>query len=511
MKTELKYSKRLIKDTILYIPAKIVPGFINIINVAIFTRIFSPDPYGLFIIVTTTALIISAIFSQWLMQSTLRYRVEYTQQYTHRDFNVYFLITLGMINIMVIILGIIIMMTNPFPAYMPYLAVMVSLVVSQMIFDNIITIYQSDLESAKYSIYIIINAVLKLAFPLIIIYLYSIKDIFALLWGTVIANIILSIPMVLMIRGNRGIPRSQLDPIKTSSPSYLSFIKKFVAYGFPMIGWFLGAQLLGLSDRYLLAIFRTSKEVGIYGTNYNLISSAISFIAMPLLTAAHPLLIKIGTADDQTKEKTEKFIAQFSRYFLILCVPLFFYIVFASRFLVGIFLGPEYREGYYLLPIILFGIFSWYFALFGHKGLELREKTHIMLLYVCICTIIKIVSGILFIPKGGMLACAITTALSFFLYPILVYWGTRRYIRWLIPGATLFRTIIASLCPFIPLIILTRVTRISLSGMIVLSFIFVLLYVTMIRVINEITKNEITSGVSWVRDILRIRTSSRAT
>lgn len=480
------FIKKLGKDTFTYAPAKLLPGIINIVSVAVFTRLFSPNDYGQYILVITTTTIFSAIFSQWLTQSTLRYRANYIVRAKELTFNKNFLLILLFLSVFVLLLTVV---GYPFSKilgdYQRFFLISIFIIISQIWFDNLITIYQADLKAFKFSLYTILNAIFKFAFTLILIFLLA-EDIIILLSGVLFSYLCLLIPMVITLQkiSHSNQASEKFTNSCTVYESFIKFSKHFFNYGFPMIGWFLGAQLLGISDRYFIQIFRSSEEVGIYSSNYNLVASAISFVSMPLLTAAHPLLMKAGTAIITKKEEVQNIITIFSRYFLIISIPILVYVTFLSKELADVFLGLEYRQGYLVLPIVLFGLFAWNFAMFGHKGLEFREKTNIMFMYVMICTAIKVILNILFIPKYGYIAAAITTSICFFLYPTLVYFGTKPDIAWIIPWFTLVKTLIATLVSVIPLFVI-RTTHNSFFSLVIGLVVMIPIYFAILYYFKE--------------------------
>ncbi len=496
--------KKLGRDTLTYIPAKLIPGSITVLSIAIFTRIFSPAEYGMYILITTTTTILSAIFSQWIMQSILRYRTEYISKGKMIFFNKNIYILLCLITVVIIIIGAGLFAFNSFLGiYRRFFMISVFIVVTQIWFDNLTTIYQADLKSITFTIYTILNSLFKFGGALIII--IFLRDISALLWSIALANLLFSVPLVIQLMYSSSIHVNKInqpDYIQLGNDPFYSFTKKLFNYGLPMVGWFLGAQLLNVADRYFLQIFRSSEEVGIYSSNYNLVASAISFISMPLLTAAHPLLMSLGASISDKKQAAQELIKSFSRYFLIIVFPVMTYVLIFSKEIVAIFLGNEYRQGNVVLPIILFGLMGWYFAMFGHKGLEFREKTYIMFIYVMICTVMKIILNIIFIPPYGYWGAAFSTLICFFLYPVLVFFGTRKDIRWIIPWSSIVK--ISLVCIILAVIfLLMRMIKIGPFSILLISGIIIIpLYLIMLILIKEIKVREIRYAQVFIQKII---------
>ena len=109
-------------------------------------------------------------------------------------------------------------------------------------------------------------------------------------------------------------------------------------------------------------------------------------------------------------------------------------------------LGMPFRDGHTIMPIILAGASVWGLSMLVHKGLELQEKTGVMLGLVMVSATINIVLNLLFVPEYGYQAAAVTTFVSYLAYPVLVYVITNRSgLGWRIPWRTIIRTVAASL------------------------------------------------------------------
>ncbi|HEX7320349.1 MAG TPA: polysaccharide biosynthesis C-terminal domain-containing protein [bacterium] len=486
--------KKLAKDTLLYVPAKIIPGILGVLAVAVFTRLFDPSLYGQYILVLTTTTIVTAFASQWIVQSVLRYRAQYVANGQVGFFNEKFTTLLLLLTMT---FAVVVVVTYPIRgvlgSYESYFFVSFLLIVSGIWFNCLITLYQADLRSWYFSIFTILNGMLKFFIPLLIVILYS-RTVDSLLWGIFSAFFVIIIPMLFTYQNLpsfRPTQRLVIDETnKKNNASLVSFFQQFFFYGFPMIGWFLGAELLSIADRYVIQILRDSREVGIYSSNYNLMASAMALITTPLLNAAHPILMKAGTDIATNSVRVQQLIRSFSRYFLILSFPVLTYIVVFSREFANVFLGSEYREGNLVMPIVLIGILIWSFAMFGHKGLEFREKTRIMFYYVIICTVVKIVLNLIFIPWFGYIAAAVTTLVCFTLYPVLVFFGTKRDIPWLIPWRSLGKIVIASLCVAAFLTTLKFIAISSFMKLLIAGIAIIPIYLVALFIFGEFSDDE---------------------
>ena len=57
--------KIMVKDTMLYLPARIIEGLIGLITITLYTGFFAPEVYGYYGLITTTINISSFLLVGW--------------------------------------------------------------------------------------------------------------------------------------------------------------------------------------------------------------------------------------------------------------------------------------------------------------------------------------------------------------------------------------------------------------------------------------------------------------
>lgn len=440
-------TKRMGKDALIYIPGSVMPALVSLIGLTIFTRVFSADEYGYYALVLATINILVIIFGSWLQHAILRYRATYIENSQTHEFNKSLFITLLLITLLIIIgfAAFFIFRNSINDVYIKYLAPAVCLLLVDIWFNNVSYILIADTKSKSYSVMVAAHTSLSLIISILWVFIIR-KDIVGLIWGLFLSKAILLIPLLLIVRN----PRTEIAA-ETKEVYIVAFIKEMARYGIPMIGWLLGTYILNISDRYFLQFLRGSSEVGIYSSNYSIVMGVSAILTTPLFLSGYSHIMKTA-AESSDKGILEELIEMFSRYYLIVSIPIFAFIALFSKEIANLFLGQEFREGFIIIPIILLGYFAWNYAMFGHKGLELFERTRTMLVFVMICAIINIALNTLLVPPFGYLGAAIATLLSLIVYPILVFMGTRNILRWRIPWRSLRRIITATLITMLVMI-----------------------------------------------------------
>ncbi len=352
------------------------------------------------------------------------------------------------------------------------------LIVVESLFVNLSTVFQASLQSKKYAIYRSLLAVGQTSAALIIVLLVR-KDVLGLILGSMASYLVLTINVIRELKpfGSMGCLSIKFDP---------SLFKKFMIYGFPMTGYLIGSNVLSISDRFIIGAYRSSAEVGIYSSSYNLIYGVIGLITAPMLMAAHPLIMNAW--ENGQKDQIERIIALFSRYFLLATIPLVFYLAFFGRDFISVFLGVKFREGYLIAPIIVAGFLSWNFAMYGHKGLEIMEKTRVIMISVLVCAIANIAVNLIFVPRYGYIVAAISTLGAYLCYALIIYFVTGRYIRWHIPWPSVARITLSSLVAMGLLALIRHLLNnesLGLGLLVILSAFSLLAYVGLLYLFGE--------------------------
>ncbi|MFQ5512390.1 MAG: polysaccharide biosynthesis C-terminal domain-containing protein, partial [Candidatus Krumholzibacteriia bacterium] len=419
---------KLRTDTLRYIPAAIVPAAISVASVSIFTRLFDSLRYGRYALVISITSITVMLLSGWIGQSVLRYLPRFRAEQRLGEF---------IIKLAVVLTGVALAVTAVFftlkslaghrvDAYAAFLFPAWLLIVSEVVFVSYGAVYQASLLSRGYTALKVSRSVLRLTLALLYV-LYVNRDVTVLVAAAGVANLVMIVPMLarLGIWRHVGMVTRAFDT---------GFLKMLAAFGLPMMGWMIASQVLGLSDRLIIAAFRDDSEVGIYSANYNLVSTGFGLVSGPILTACYPIIINAWERGNRAA--IPSLISTFSRYYLFAVLPVVVCLAVFSREVVAVLLGEGFREGHTIIPFIITGVAAWGLSMLGHKGLEILEKTGVMLRLVTVAAGVNIVLNFIVIPRYGYHGAAVTTLVSYLTYPVMVWWVSRQHIRWYVTRRT---------------------------------------------------------------------------
>jgi O-antigen/teichoic acid export membrane protein len=431
-----RFVRKLGEDLLRYLPSVLIPAAVSLLYVSIFTRIFDPVEFGRYSVVFATCTIVVSVLGGWIVQSVMRYLPRYREEGRLEDFR-------SMLAALVCAVTVVLAAacTAAWPliggvlgAYRPYYLPAAVMVVAGIAYAILRTLFVANLQSGAYARVEIVYAVGRIALALAFVYGVS-RSAVGLIVGPAATYLVLLLPMVLWLRLPSTVGRHRDSFRLTLLPSFLRF-------GIPMVGWSLGVKLFEMSDRYIIEIARGPAEVGVYSANYNLVSMGIWLVANPTLLAAHPLIMNAW--EGAGRSRIQELISAFSRYYLLAAAPVSVYTGVFARDLAGVFLGEAYREGYVIIPIVIAGLLCWNFGFYGHKVIKLLERTRLMFLLVAVCALVNIALNLMLVPGFGYTGAAVSTFASALLYPVLVYFVTRRYLAWRIPWVSVARILAAA-------------------------------------------------------------------
>ncbi|MEH7274746.1 lipopolysaccharide biosynthesis protein [Neobacillus vireti] len=471
------------KDSIAYGIAVLVPALIGILSISIYTRLFSVAEFGQYNQVYNTTLIVTTLFSQWIQQSIQRYRPLYKSSGNLDEFNK------NLTNLLVLMLGFIMILggigslfRNELGAYKQYYWISLLLIISQFLFLIFGTLLQADFKSRKYKNFNVLTSILKFGFGLIIVYNFY-KHPISIIFGLILGQIILLGPMF----KSTGLSMRLLQMTKLQET--IQFTKQFALYGFPMIGWFIGNSVLNLSDRYMLEALGSIKDVGIYSANYSIVSASLGLLAMPLVSAAHPIIM--NKAYTSSKSQMEEIISSFARIYMLFSFPLLAFVSIFHTEITALFLGEEFRVGSIIIPILFLGLILWNLAMIGHKGYEIKEKTKVMLSFVVIAALVNLLLNYLLIPDYGYVGASIATLASMAVYPALIKVFSYKFIRWKINISSTIKITLASAATALLVNLVKRYfDQLVLLQLIIGGVIGLILYLLLLFILKELSLNE---------------------
>jgi O-antigen/teichoic acid export membrane protein len=484
-------TKRISKETLIYIPVFLVPALVNILTLSLFTKIFPPNQYGEYSLVVNTTIIISSLMGQWIVLSIQRFRPEYRNAGKLSEFNLYLNRLLFQMSLIFLFISIFI---YPFisETYKHYYIVSIFSIVLSVYFMVLSSVYQIDLLSKKFRNLNVIQSLGKLPVTFLLLLMISFTPE-QFIWGTVLMQVILLYPMLRYIEVKRFLTFATFD-----KNQYKVYIHTFFVYGFPLIGWYIGTTILNLTDRYMIQFFRGAYEVGVYSANFTIAVQALALICNPFFFAVQP---QIMNRTDTSKNDMELLISKYTKIYILLSIPFGIYFSIYRNEVSSLLLGDQFVKGSGIIPILIIGFFFWNLGLYGQLCCQIDKRTKHMFYFVAIAAFVNFALNFILIPKYGYIGAAISTGIGFVIYTLLIYISSMKNTRWMIPWFSMVRILTVSIVFAIPLELIRSAwltdlnTIISMAIGISYFFVYIVLLIILkelpvLQIINKVLTNK---------------------
>lgn len=447
-----KYSK-LKNNTIVFTIGNIGSSLISFLLLPIFTRSLTSEQYGIIDFVNITITLIIPFISLNISEAVLRYGID-------KSYNKKKVLSTSLI---VIILN--------------------SLVVGGILI-TIIKIFKLQLALFNLIIIIFINmyyAILK-QFCRVInkLKIYAISDILYTFVFAVL-NIIIVVKMEKGIQGYflayflANLIGAIFICFSASVYKYFSFkefektyFKEFIKYSLPLIPNSISWWVVNTSDRYLITLFSDISALGVYSVA-NKIPSVLNTIYGILMKAW-----QISSFEEYENKDIDGFYSCIFNYLVKIIFLIAMVLTLFLPIIMNWFIGKEFYEAIYYIPILLLGFVFYTFAAFLGTIYTAAKNTKGVLNSTLISAFINILINIIFMPYLGAIVAAISTCISYIYLFIYRMIDTKKYINVKIYLNNLIIPILVFISQNIILFTLDNIMSIFSINLILILFYFVI-------------------------------------
>ncbi len=409
------YDDNLKRDTLKYLPVKILPAIAGVLTIFFLTRSLSTTEYANYSFIAAAALIFSQLISGWINSSVLCFFPDYvaTGQVDQLKVSIIrlqsILYVVGGVGFCVVIYLGLRELTLVFGAlFLLFAQTFLNLLYSFLQAERRVTV---QIKSTS------IQSLIQLG-GILCCYLFVKNNEAFIILVLFISYFIANVFVIYADRMTKLVFQGFFAPLK------LNATKKILYYGLPICLWFFSAQFYAVGDRILLKYFNVSVLAGNYASFRDLAVGLSGFITMPLLMASHPIIIqmwKSGTASQNIRLLTTLFTPFFIGLFLV------------GQWVMQIVVGDAYLLENNLMLLVLMSIFFSTVSMYLHKGLEVTGKTLLMAKFALFTALFSFIVNCFFIPQYGVKGACVVSVLSQLMYCVLVYNASRQAIRIKIP------------------------------------------------------------------------------
>lgn len=431
-----KALKRAGSDAARYLPVRFVPALTSLITTPLFTRAIGEADYGAFYLVSAVASLLSSLAVGWLQSSVVRFywpskkdgRMNaYTSTVVWAGLGSLLFVSavaagavwLGKGSIDEVVLRLV-------PAAIAY-------TVFSFYETLLLQVLRAANKASAYAIWSTSATIIVTAISVVLVWFGGWGSM-GILIGAAIGNLAV-LPFILRVIRTEG----SLSPAALDRP----LLGELLSYGLPLVPVGLAGWALVVLDRFVIGYFRGPAEVGLYSVAYGLGDKIMQLATMPLMLTMMPSLTE--AYERQGQALAEKMQSHFTRYFLILTLPMLVGLASAAETFMHVFTGPSYRRAFFVLPLVAAGSMLGSLSNIAGTGLGMHKRTTLIMGNTVAASLFNLALNVVFVPRFGFLAAAIDTVAAYALLLTLTWLQSRRYMRWIIPWADIGRVAAAAL------------------------------------------------------------------
>ena len=451
-------------------------GIGSIIIMAIITKNFTVQEYGIWVQVTVTIGLIPYIATLGLSDSMIRFLAALKDKKKIKEefYSIVFVAVL-------------------FSLFVSFLLFLFSGVIAERLFDGNIIIalvlpliivvasldtlllsyFRTFQQMKRYSVFMLLQSYSLIIFvAYFAFYKYSI--VMAVI-GILISYMLIFLMMSVFILSNIGF----------KFPKFKN-LREYLSFGLPNIPSNLSLWILDSSDRYLIGILLGTSFVGYYSPGYA-IGNIITMFASPLYVILFPVLSKYY--DENEKDKVKTTLKYTLKYYLAASIPSFFILSFLSKPILQILTTTQIAfEGYLITPFAALSTLLIGVCIIISQIILLEKKTKLIGFIWVIAAVLNIGLNITLIPIFGIVGAGLVTLVSYTIALALLLYYSRKYIVFDMDLKFILKSILSSALASITVVIFYPDTVLT-TGIVIFSFFAV--YIGVLLALRGIKRNEI--------------------
>lgn len=205
----------------------------------------------------------------------------------------------------------------------------------------------------------------------------------------------------------------------------LSIMKEPLKYGYPLLVAGYSNLLIQSGDRYVLKMFRSLSDVGLYSFGYQIAALLNIVLVNPIKDGLRPVVLQ----KEKHPEEQKRFLVNSATYyywiglFISLCLSLF-----AKEAIMILARKPEFWSSWIIVPIISFSYVHHGLGNFLGWGPMMAQKPYHISGSLLASAVVNISLNFIFIPIWGLLGAAFATLVSYIFWNSLkAYYSAKFY------------------------------------------------------------------------------------
>lgn len=378
--------------------------------IAFYTRILSPDQFGIYTYVLAIVVLLQGAGVGWLTMGALRLSERKGKREKTLSAILVCFATIAVITA-IGLLALIVLEDSSRSRWLMVIGAAFFLI--QGWYETNLSLLRARLLVERYVVYTIVRTVVASIFGAWFAWIGWGAE--GILVGGVLGVLVPSIILTAEIWLKEKIAAPETDDMRD-----------MFRFGMPLaLGFTVGAFIL-VTDRFLIEMFLGVYLLGIYGAAYQIADRIMRSVIEPLSSAGLPLAI--NKFEEEGAEAAREQLAHNWSLLIAVSLPAVLGLYAITPSLVEIMVGPDYREGaLQVVPIIAFAaFFSSMRGGYLDHSFHLGQKTRLLLIQSIFVAILNIAVSVPLVLQMGIVGAAYGTLISQMFGVVLGYFFGRR-------------------------------------------------------------------------------------
>lgn len=381
---------------------------LGLVSFPIFTRLFSVDEYGLISLVLKTITVFTVLAKMGVQHSVLRFYQDYIVKPDRKGlcsyYSTLYCAVFAIAATIMVMFGVFVWLIPSSlisQSLRQVLLVAAGFIFVRGVYSVLLGFWRVEERSLTFNLVDAANRIGVVAVVCALAFVWG-PSVRAYLGGTLAVEAT-SVFIGSVVLSRRGL----LLP----STCDLSFLKKAVTFGAPLVLYELFSVVLADGDRFLVRYYLGVRELGYYSAAYNLSQYLQDALIIPLNLALFPIYMRLWTT--KGKQETQTFLSTVLNHFALASIGLVALVTLTAKEGVVLLASQKFQQAYSLLPLLVAALLLAGSKYFIDPGLLIYRKTGVMARIVVYATVVNVILNVLLLPRLGLWGAGLATLLSY--------------------------------------------------------------------------------------------------
>ncbi|MBW9114076.1 oligosaccharide flippase family protein [Rhizobium cauense] len=377
----------MVRQISAYMIANAVSALFGFVSVVLFTRMLSPHEYGIYVVGTGVAGVLSTLLFSWIKFSVLRFDSEGGSKDVRTTALCGYAALVLFSPLVILATWLIAEDASAYVVPAVFVAFMVGL------FEFVQEVFRARQQTSAYMWSVILRAVLTLLFSFGLVMMLGMGG------QGLLVSVACSYLVTLLVYAP-GVWRRPRHPFDAG------MLKDMLLFGLPMTVSSFIFVLHTVLDRIIIVTYLGETAAGVYGAAADLVRQIILFPGVAIGSAAIPVAIRLLAQDGH--KATNRHLLETTEILLTVLMPMVVGLGLVAPGFASLILGAEFRDAAAVLIPIL--VFAWLFRSvsyqFVHVSFQLAKKPSLMAAQGVIILAINIIGMFVLVPRYQLVGAA---------------------------------------------------------------------------------------------------------